>query len=143
MLELMIVLVIAGLLAAVSVPAYTEYARRAKVSRAVSDISELHIAISRFRNSVADRFPANLGELSVPVPNHPWGQPYVYLNIADDKPTKGQLRKDGKLNPINTDYDLYSVGADGGSQKPLVAKQSRDDIVRANNGDFIGLAEDY
>ena len=143
MLELMIVLVIAGLLAAVSVPAYTEYVSRAKISRAVSDISELHIAISRFRNSVADRFPANLGELAGPVPDDPWGQPYVYLNIADDKPNKGQLRKDGKLNPINTDYDLYSVGADGGSQKPLVAKQSRDDIVRANNGDFIGLAEDY
>jgi general secretion pathway protein G len=56
---------------------------------------------------------------------------------------KGPLRKDGKLNPLNTDYDLYSVGADGLSAGPLTAMQSRDDIVRANNGAFVGLGEDY
>ncbi len=40
--------------------------------------------------------------------------------------------------PINSDYDLYSKGPDGASQGPLTAKASRDDIIRANNGRFIG-----
>jgi len=45
--------------------------------------------------------------------------------------------------PINTDFDLYSMGPDGRSAPPLTAKHSRDDIVRANDGAFIGLASDY
>jgi general secretion pathway protein G len=45
--------------------------------------------------------------------------------------------------PINTDFDLYSVGPDGNTQPPLTAPVSRDDIVRANDGRFIGKAEDY
>jgi general secretion pathway protein G len=35
------------------------------------------------------------------------------------------------------------MGKDGASVSPLTAKASRDDIVRANNGGFIGLAEDF
>jgi general secretion pathway protein G len=45
--------------------------------------------------------------------------------------------------PINTDYDLYSMGKDGKSQPPLTAKDSRDDIIRANDGAYIGPAEGY
>ncbi len=52
-------------------------------------------------------------------------------------------RKDKNLVPVNNDFDLYSMGEDGKSVAPFAAKHSRDDIVRANNGNFIGLAEDY
>ncbi len=45
--------------------------------------------------------------------------------------------------PINSDYDLWSSGKDGASSPPLTAKPSRDDIVRANNGRFVGLASDF
>jgi general secretion pathway protein G len=45
--------------------------------------------------------------------------------------------------PINTDFDLYSMGPDGRSAPPLTASDSRDDIVRANNGRFVGIAADY
>jgi general secretion pathway protein G len=45
--------------------------------------------------------------------------------------------------PINSDFDLYSVGRDGQSAPALTAKVSQDDIVRANNGGFVGLASDY
>ena len=45
--------------------------------------------------------------------------------------------------PINTDFDLYSVGADGRTAAPLTARFSHDDVVRANNGSFIGLAVNY
>jgi general secretion pathway protein G len=45
--------------------------------------------------------------------------------------------------PINSDYDLYSVGKDGVSSGPLTAGPSRDDVIRANDGGFFGLARDY
>jgi general secretion pathway protein G len=45
--------------------------------------------------------------------------------------------------PINTDFDLYSMGRDGQSLAPLAAPTSRDDVVRAANGAFIGLASKF
>jgi general secretion pathway protein G len=71
-----------------------------------------------------------------------WGNPYRYLNFATEHGV-GHMRKDRFLVPLNTDYDLYSMGKDGKSQTPLTAAASRDDIVRANNGEFIGLASAY
>ena len=56
---------------------------------------------------------------------------------------KGGFRKDRFLVPINTDFDLYSMGADGASVGPLTSAVSRDDIVRANDGGFVGLASDF
>jgi general secretion pathway protein G len=53
------------------------------------------------------------------------------------------MRKDKNLVPINTQYDLYSMGADGQSVPPLTAKASRDDVVMANDGTYIGLASNY
>ena len=50
------------------------------------------------------------------------------------------MLKDRFLVPINSDFDLYSMGKDGKSQMPLTAKDSRDDIIRANDGAYIGLA---
>jgi general secretion pathway protein G len=55
----------------------------------------------------------------------------------------GQPRKDRFLVPINTDFDLYSVGRDGESVPSLNAVKSRDDVVRAANGAFIGLASRF
>jgi general secretion pathway protein G len=55
----------------------------------------------------------------------------------------GKKRKDRNLVPLNSDYDLYSQGPDGNSVSPLTAAASQDDIIRANNGGFVGKAEDY
>jgi general secretion pathway protein G len=71
----------------------------------------------------------------------PWGRPYRYLELSAANP--GDVRRDKNLVPINTDFDLYSVGKDGETVTPLTAQKSRDDVVRANNGAFIGLAENY
>jgi len=54
-----------------------------------------------------------------------------------------QARKDRFLVPINTDFDLYSMGKDGESVPALTAAKSRDDVVRAANGAFIGLASKF
>jgi general secretion pathway protein G len=53
------------------------------------------------------------------------------------------MRKDHLLAPVNADFDLYSMGKDGQSMVPFTAKASRDDIVRANNGGYVGLVSDY
>jgi general secretion pathway protein G len=55
----------------------------------------------------------------------------------------GKARKDKNLVPINSEFDLYSAGRDGDTLPPLVAKPSRDDVVRANDGRFVGLASTY
>ena len=68
---------------------------------------------------------------------------YQFLNIIDGNPPAADVRKDGALNPLNSDFDLYSMGEDGESQAPLNAALARDDIVRANNGAFVGRAKDY
>ncbi|MCB9870240.1 MAG: prepilin-type N-terminal cleavage/methylation domain-containing protein [Planctomycetes bacterium] len=52
-------------------------------------------------------------------------------------------RKDKFLFPINTDYDLFSLGPNGKSQPELTGKLSLDDVIRANNGAFYGQAKDY
>ncbi len=53
------------------------------------------------------------------------------------------FRKNQNMVPINSDYDLYSKGKDGRSQKPIVSNVSQDDIIRARNGRFVGLASDF
>jgi general secretion pathway protein G len=143
LLDLMVALVISALLLSLAVPAYNGFIIRAKNAKAIGDIGTLQVEIERFRLKNNDRVPNTLGELNYDVPDDPWGESYQFLNIFTAGPGKGALRKDGKLNPLNTDYDLYSKGEDGGSAGPLSAKASRDDIVRANNGAFIGLGEEY
>lgn len=56
---------------------------------------------------------------------------------------QGQVRKDRNLNPINSDFDLYSMGPDGATVSALTAPRSHDDLVRARNGSFFGVAEDF
>ena len=57
---------------------------------------------------------------------------------STDPGMEGHRRKDHSLVPVNSDYDLYSMGPDGDSQAPFTAQASRDDIVRASNGGYIG-----
>lgn len=141
--ELMIALVIASLLVSIAVPAYGRYADRAKNMRAIGDIASISIEIGRFQLRNNNALPASLAELPVAIPADPWGNEYRYFNIAAAGAGVGDFRKDKNLNPLNTDFDLYSVGKDGETASALTAKPSRDDIVRANDGAFIGRGEDY
>jgi general secretion pathway protein G len=53
------------------------------------------------------------------------------------------MRKDRNLVPINSEFDLYSKGKDGDSRPPLPAKPSRDDVLIARDGAYVGLAKDF
>jgi general secretion pathway protein G len=45
--------------------------------------------------------------------------------------------------PLNDDFDLYSIGADGRSRPAITHPDSLDDVVRGANGAFVGLARNY
>ena len=139
--ELMLVVVIVGIVTAVAVPSYEAYIDKAKIAQAKVDIVSIESVLVRYYAQHGG-YPDTLAEAGVGHMLDPWRHPYRYLNIANAK-GKGQLRKDHNLVPINSDYDLYSMGKDGASQPPLTAKASHDDIIRANNGAFVGLASDY
>lgn len=143
LIELMAVAAILATLAAISIPAYQSYMERGKRAAAMSDIQSIMMAIDRFYIRT-NTYPATLAELGMDTLSDPWGAAYQYLRISGTpQPNRGQLRKDKNLVPLNSDYDLYSMGADGRSQMPLTASVSRDDIVRAGNGAFVGLATDH
>ena len=143
LLEIVITVVLAGLLASVAVPAYNQHADRTKVSRALDDISSISAAIVEYRAQNDNALPASLADLETVIPVDPWGRPYLYSTIARPAEATVSFRKDKNLNSLNSDYDLYSLGEDGVSKASLSAPASRDDVVRANNGAFIGLGEDY
>lgn len=143
LVELLVVIAIAAVIAAVAVPMYRDYVFEAKVRTVIADIKLTEARIERFRTENF-RLPDSMAELGHASMRDPWGNAYAYLNIeAGGAAVKGQVRKDKNLVPINSDYDLYSPGLDGTSKPPLTATPSKDDIVRAGDGGFVGLANQY
>jgi general secretion pathway protein G len=140
LIEVMIAVAILGISAAIAIPIYTEYKVKLNNAIAVKDIVNIQVAVESYYQA-KDVFPNSLTDVNMDLLLDPWGAPYVYLNL-DGAPI-GVMRKDQALVPINSDYDLYSMGPDGASTAPLTAANSRDDIVRGNNGSFIGVAADY
>lgn len=143
LVELISVTAIIVILAALAIPAYSGYIEKARVNRAIAELRILDLKISVYKTD--NGYPPNaLADINSAGLLDPWGRPYQYLRIyGGDIKGKGKLRRDRFLNPLNTDYDLYSMGADGETTPNLNAKQSRDDVVRANSGAFFGLAADF
>ncbi|MFK7739870.1 MAG: type II secretion system protein [Planctomycetota bacterium] len=52
-------------------------------------------------------------------------------------------RRDRYMFPLNTDYDLFSLGPDSRTATSLGEKVGLDDVIRANNGAYFGTAADY
>ena len=140
LIELMMAIAILVLLVGIAIPLYQGHAAETRIQRAIQDIHQIQLLIADM--GLDGSFPDSLEEVGADKMLDPWGQPYQYLNIRDGDP-EGQTRKDKFLVPVNSDFDLYSMGADGKSAPPFTAKGSRDDVVRANNGAFVGIAEDY
>ncbi len=149
MIEMLIVMAIIGTLLAIALPMFQTALDKARITRAIGDISTLQTDIASFEAG-GKGLPETLADIGRSTLMDPWGNPYQYLNFHVEEGGGGQgggppkgARKDRFLVPINSTYDLYSVGKDGESVPPLTAKASRDDIVRANDGGFIGLAVKY
>ena len=139
LLELMAVLAVVVVLGALAIPGYNGYVERARMGRAIGDIGTISLQLYRWQLNTG-AFPVTLAAAGIAL-NDPWGQPYEYTRVQGTP--QNQLRKDHNLHPINTDFDLYSIGPDGSTNKPLTAQVSRDDIIRANDGAYIGVAANY
>ena len=114
LIELMVVLVIIGVLAALIVPNVLERADDARVTAARTDVNNLMQALKLYRldnqrypsgeqglqalvaRPTAGPAPANWKPYLEKLPNDPWGRPYQYLNPG----VKGEI-------------DVMSFGADG------------------------------
>jgi len=147
---------IIGILAAIAIPAYTNYVDRSLVKLTIKNIRilEKNIKVFEFEKM---RLPNNLNELgpvemlgsdgsSVVQPPpflDPYGNAYRYLNFANEPPGWPNCRTDQVDKPLSLDYDLYSMGADGVTQKKLNHGDSLDDVVRARSGKFVDLASKY
>lgn len=143
LLELMFAMAIVAALAAIAIPSYKNYVEQLKVNQAIADIAGISLAIGQF-HSTNLTYPLSLAQLNTTIPLDPWGNAYQYLAIGVNPPPKtGQVRRDKSLRPINTDYDLYSMGKDGQTATQLASSKAQDDIVRASNGNYIGLASGF
>lgn len=140
LVELMLVVVAVALLTTMAMTSYEKFMDRARNAQAASDIREIDAMITRFYTQQS-RYPLNLAEIGVSKQD-PWKINYVYLDFSTL--SKDSLkRKDGGLQPINSDYDLYSKGKDGISIIPINTGAGADDIVRGRNGNYVGLGKDY
>ncbi len=140
LIELMITVAIIGIIAAIATVTFQSFAEKARIKKAVSEISSIQVKIKGYE-TYEGSLPNSLSDLDDFNMSDPWETPYQY-NDLNNIPL-GLWRKDKNLVPLNADYDLWSNGKDGKSKPPLTAKSSYDDIIRANDGAYIGLGESY
>jgi general secretion pathway protein G len=161
-IELMIAVALIGVLAGLSLTSYLRYVEKARVARSVAEIIAMSKVIDGLTADDDVEMPDSLADVDIATPNDPWGHPYQYLRIqgmgytavpvgpppvaAAGGPGGGggpapRPRQDRFLRPINSDYDLYSMGPDGESMFNLSAQVSRDDVVRCLDGAYVGIAE--
>jgi len=152
--ELLIALVLVSILASFAISVYGSSEpncdnpnakqgplMRGKIAQVNGDIGQIHLAASRFELS-RNRYPADLAEIGLDDLRDPWGNPYQYL-VVFGLNSKGPVRKDHNLHPVNSGYDVYSMGPDGATATPFTSTLGKDDIVMANDGDYFGLACQY
>jgi general secretion pathway protein G len=141
--ELLIAVAIMGVLVSLAIPAYDSYATKRNYAKATGDIIAVSQKIDNFY-AINRRFPTDLAEIGLGNFIDPWGGAYGYLNIKNADPNvKIQPRKDKVLKPVNSDYDVYCIGKDGITSRDFNNPASFDDIVRASNGRYVGLAGEY
>jgi general secretion pathway protein G len=140
LIELMLTVCIVGIVSGIAVPAYSGYKDKVDSAQATADMTGIELLVDKFY-AENNRYPNSLNDIGKGGLKDPWGNPYQYLNMAND-PHQNQCRKNGPIHPLNTDYDLFSMGKNGTFNKPINSVPSRDDIVRAFNGTYLGLAQD-
>src|SRR5581483_9835906 len=141
LIEILIVLAILLTISAMAIPSALAAIQTAKNAAAVADITTMETEISQYQ-IINNALPPDLSAIGRANYLDPWGNPYQYLNHSTMH-GNGQARKDRFLVPLNDDYDLYSMGPDGQSVSPITAKASQDDIIRASDGSYVGIASQF
>jgi prepilin-type N-terminal cleavage/methylation domain-containing protein len=136
LVELIVVAAILGILATMAIPALNAFVKTTRNKRCIAAIRTIDKAITAYiieKNSL----PTTLTDIGMANQMDPWGRPYHYQDLAAPGPP-APLEYDITGFPLNTDFDLYSCGADGACSVAFVAALSADDIVRSQNGAFSG-----
>jgi general secretion pathway protein G len=141
LLELVIVVALVAVLAMIATSQFSRYVDRSRSAAARGDIAMLETLIIRYRSVNDGALPTALAEVAPAGMQDPWGRPYIYTLLSGPG-FKGKARKDRKLNPLNSDYDLFSAGKDGVFKTQVSNKDSLDDVIRARDGAFIGLGSE-
>ncbi|HVP56918.1 MAG TPA: prepilin-type cleavage/methylation domain-containing protein, partial [bacterium] len=129
-------------LAGIAVPIYADFRYKAQVATAQAILREIEGAINVYYYRNNNTYPATLDDAMIATPIDPWGNPYKYVSSQDPNWYALQ-RLDRNMRPLNSDFDLYSMGLDGRSAPALTAAVSHDDVIRAANGGFLDLATLY
>ena len=151
-IEILIALAIISVILAIGLPTYSEHRKRVLIAEAAKDIVLISQRLEKY-HSFNYRYPEYLDDMGLDMQD-PWGNDYQYLNLADVDPDSGTVQAGGKgpkptprkkqnLKPLNTGYDLFSMGEDGVYMSNVSHKTSLDDIIRADDGAFVGAAADY
>jgi general secretion pathway protein G len=143
-MELSIAIAAIGILAGIAVPSYISYQNNAKISTAINEMKMIEFDITDYVSEFQE-YPDSLSDIGKDGLTDPWGNPYRYLRLDGGTAPgiAGKRRRDKNANPVNSDYDLYSMGKDGKTTAQFTAKNARDDVVRANDGEYYGLAEKH
>ena len=115
LIEIMVVVVILGVLAATIIPQFIGTTQEAKVGAAKAHIAELESALERF-NIHMDRFPTTEEGLKVLVEapsgdTTKWRGPYIKMLRPDPWGNPYEYRYPGVRHPSS--FDLWSKGAGG------------------------------
>jgi general secretion pathway protein G len=142
LVELAIAVAILGVLGALTLNQYLAYIERVRVVRAVVELKDISSQLDPI-SFEGGALPNSLAAIGLAGRRDPWGRPYEYLRIQGLPSSIAKSRKDQFLVPLNTDYDLYSRGKDGLTQPTITHRTSLDDVIRGNDGAFLGLAAKY
>ena len=116
LIEIMVVVIILGILAATIIPQFIGTTQDAKISAAKSQVAELESAVERFYVHM-DRYPTQDEGLQVLVDppanddDKKWRGPYIKQLRNDPWGHPFQYTIPGTHNP--TSFDIWSRGADG------------------------------
>lgn len=118
LIEIMVVVVILGILAAAIIPQFIGTTEDAKISTAKANIVELENALERF-NLNLDRYPTSEEGLKAlteapPGDEEKWRGPYIKLLRPDPWGNPYQYRIPGTHR--TTGFDLWSGGGTGGKE---------------------------
>ena len=132
---------IIGTLSTMAAPGLERARELAEVAAAVANIRilESELAIYIESNFEPPETLASIGRAGLV---DPWGNPFMYKKLVGVN-GNGGARKDKFQVPLNSDYDLYSMGKDGETRGPLTSPVSHDDVIRALDGSYIGLASEF
>ena len=145
LIEVLVTATIVSILAAVSLPKFLSTLDKAKLAKAVAEITIIRDAVENHRALHNGALPADMAEL-IPdslgnPPLDPWARPYVFNNFTTIPPADRRVDEYGAL--INNEYDIYSMGANGHTEPIIHHGTSNDDIIMGRNGGFVGPSKEY